>query len=117
MDSLGPTVVFGILCAYVIEVLKQSKLFPWLTAESRTLNRWLGIVIALGVSLGISAHYDGSQGSLLIGGLNPGDLMHNGLHALGQWAVQQYSYDSAIAPQNARQALAKSIEALQLGKG
>lgn len=110
MDSLATTGVFGIICAYLIELVKGSKLFPFITAESKTLNRWFGILVACGVSLGISAHYDGAQGSLLIGGLHWGDIAHNGMHALGQWAIQQYAYDSAIAPQTARQALAAALE-------
>jgi hypothetical protein len=115
MDSLITTGAVGILCAYLLEAVKHSAWFPWITADSKTLNRWIGVIVACGTSLGISAHYDGSAGSLLVGGLNPGDLLHNGMHALSQWAIQQYTYDSAIAPQSMRQALAKAIESLQAG--
>ncbi len=112
MDSLFAIGTFGIVSAYVIELLKQTPFVPFLRADTKTLNRWFGVFIAIAVSLGVSAHYDGASGSLLISGLNSDALMHNGLHALAQWSVQQFTYDAAISQQTTLQRLARAMERL-----
>jgi hypothetical protein len=83
---------------YVLEWLKKSKYFPWLTQETKVLNRWVSGCAALVTTLGISYTYSADAGQLIITGLTVSGVLHGMLEWLGQFAAQQFIYDSAIAP-------------------
>ena len=112
MDSMFAIGTFGIVTAHIIELLKRTPFVPFIRADTKIVNRWVGVIVAIAVSLGVSAHYDGASGSLLISGLNSDALTHNGLHALAQWAIQQVTYDAAISQQSTLERLARAMERL-----
>ena len=82
---------------YLIEALKKTPLCPWLTAETKQLNRLLSAGLALISTLGISYAFDSSAGQLIISGLTVSGVFHGLIEWVGQFAAQQFIFDSAIA--------------------
>jgi hypothetical protein len=81
---------------YAIEALKKSRWFPWLTAETTTVNRIAAVVGSLAAAVGIHYSYDMTAGALLITGLTPSGISHGIWHWAQQYAITQLAYDAAI---------------------
>ena len=86
----------GVASVYVIELLKKSSLFPFITARTTTLNRYIGILTSGAATLGINFTFDSQEGSLLITGLTLSAVAMSAWHWFSQWAVQQFVYASAV---------------------
>lgn len=82
---------------YFLQTLKKSSWFPWLTAETKTLNRLVGFLGAGLTAVGIHFAFDVQQGQLLITGLTFSGLLHGAWHWAQQYALQQLAYDAAVA--------------------
>ena len=82
---------------YGIEWLKSSGWCPWITADTRTVNRIMSGIAAAAMAFGISWTYDPAVGgdihipmlSILIGG---------GYDWLKQFVMQQVIWDGVLAP-------------------
>lgn len=59
----------GIVIAVVIEWLKRRSWFPWITASSETVNRWVAAGLAVLASLGVHVEFQAEVGVLTISGL------------------------------------------------
>jgi len=81
---------------YVIESLKKSAWCPWITMETKTINRWLAVVGSGASAIGVHFAYDGKAGALLITGLTVAGIAHGLWHWAQQYALTQLAYDSAI---------------------
>lgn len=81
---------------YAIELVKRSHWFPWLTAETRTLNRVAAVIGSLIAAVGIHYSYDASAGALVITGLTTWGVAHGIWHWAQQYAITQLAYDAAI---------------------
>ena len=94
--ALSAQITVAVVSTYALQLLKQSRLFPWLTVETQTLNRIAGSVIALLTSVGILVTF--SSGTLMITGLTPINLLHAAAHFIQQWVMQQVAYKTVVAP-------------------
>ena len=59
MDSMFAIGTFGIVTAYIIESLKRTPFVPFIRADTKIVNRWVGVIA----------------------------LTHNGLHARARWSA------------------------------
>jgi hypothetical protein len=80
--------IIAIVSSELLQIIKGARWFPWLTAETQTLNRIVSGLIAFAAGLGISTHYDPQTGVLTISGL----LSSGVLHGFAQWAQAQVYY-------------------------
>ncbi len=96
--ALGNQFALALISTYALQWLKQSKLFPWLTVETQTLNRLVGAAIAFLSSVGILVSFDHVAGVLTVSGLTVANLLHAGARFLQQWAFQQAAYKGLVAP-------------------
>jgi hypothetical protein len=94
--ALSAQITVAVVSTYALQLLKQSKFFPWLTVETQTLNRIAGSIIALLTSVGILVTF--SAGTLMITGLTPINLAHAAAHFIQQWVMQQVAYKTVVAP-------------------
>jgi hypothetical protein len=96
--ALNEQIPLAVISTYVLQWLKQSKLFPWLTVETQTLNRWAGIAIAFLSSVGVLVTFDHAAGVLTISGLTAANLLHVAARITQQWVMQQVAYRTVVAP-------------------
>lgn len=68
-DILSTQVVINAIAVFVIQHVKESKWFPWLTVETSKLNRIAAIAIAGLATLGVNYSFDHTTGTLMITGL------------------------------------------------
>lgn len=102
MDTIGPNFVIGIVVVYVIEAIKRLKMVPWLTQETKRLNRVVALVVAAAAAIGIHFSFDETAGVLMVSGLHWSGILHGLYEFAKQAAMQQFAYDVAIEPKRAR---------------
>jgi hypothetical protein len=89
--------VSGIVVA-AIQWLKSSKLFPWITAETATLNRIIGVVAAVATSVGvhITWNHGNLPGSYMVGvtGLTLMGILTGAFDVLKSLVFQEIIYRS-----------------------
>lgn len=89
----------GVIFVYILQYLKNSTHFPWLTQNTPRLNRWVGMVIALGTSLGVKYAATAASGGGYHVVLDIPNLQALGdalIHAAAQFAGQQVLYHTAV---------------------
>lgn len=92
-DSVGATLGLSVVVAALLQAVKNSELFPWISRATGKLNFWIGIAAAVASTAGIHGHYDMSAGgSVTIPGL------HVIFQSVVQWASQQAAYKGLIVP-------------------
>jgi predicted ferric reductase len=95
---LNQQIPLAVISTYLLQWLKGTRLFPWLTMESQRLNRMAGVVIAFCASVGVLFSFDHAAGVLTISGLTTANLLHVGARFLQQWVYQQGSYRMLVSP-------------------
>ena len=86
----------GAVVVYLIEWAKQTRLCPWLSATTPTLNRIVNLGAAGLIALGINWTYDPTMGTLVVHGLTLSGLATAAWELLKQLAVQQVLYDTVV---------------------
>lgn len=102
MDTIGPNFVIGIVVVYLMEMVKRLRVVPWITQETRRLNRVLALVVAAAAAIGIHFSFDASAGVLTVSGLTLQGVLHGLYEFAKQAAMQQFAYDVAIEPKRRR---------------
>jgi len=101
-DLTGNALVFSAVIAYMgssaIEWLKQQKWFPWMTADSTVLNRWVGRLVAAVSVVGIHMTFDPNAGTLLVSGLSLAGIGGALVEFVKQYLLQQIAYRSVVKP-------------------
>ena len=100
------------LVVYALQWLKRSKLFPWITAETTTLNRWVGAAAAGLSAIGIHLAFTATAGTpgsyvITVTGLTLPNVLHGVWHWANQYALQQITYDAVTS---------KAVTAVPAGK-
>lgn len=96
IDSAMSSVASAGLLTYVIEWAKRSRLVPWLTADNKTLLRWVNALSAAAVAIGLNMVYNADARQLIID-IPTASAAASGLWAWGkQWAFQQMAYDGIV---------------------
>ena len=96
--ALSEQIPIAVISTLVLQWLKKSRWFPWLTVESQKLNRIAGVVIAFAASIGVVATFDHTAGVLTITGLTLAGLGHGIARFIQQWSYQQAAYRTVVAP-------------------
>lgn len=93
--ELTAHITSGAMIVYGIEWAKSSGLFPWITADTKTLNRVASAVCAAAVAFGISMSYDPAVGGDIhipsLSALAPGAY-----EFLKQFVIQQLVFDGVV---------------------
>jgi len=82
------------IVVYALQWLKRSTFFSFITADTKTLNRFASGTLALASAFGIHAAYDAHGGVLTVTGLTTAGVLHGIWHWANQFAAQQVIYDS-----------------------
>lgn len=101
-SELSAHLTTGAVIVYAIEAAKKSTWFPWLHAETKTLNRLVSAVLAAAAAFGIHASFDAVAGTLIITGLTWAGVLGAAWAWLQQWVLQQIVFDSVIATKEKR---------------
>lgn len=106
-DVMSTELVVNAVTVFLLQLLKNSKWFPWLTTESAKLNRWIAIVAAGLASIGVNSTFDHTTGTLVITGLTLISIWHG----LCQWVVsfvgQQVIFKATASTPNKETTLTK----------
>ena len=95
-NELTGSAITAYLVAEILEMLKRSTWFPWITHQTAVLNRVAGIVIAGVSALGVHVVFSADAGTLTITGLTASGILATLGNWLKQWAMQQFAYRSAV---------------------
>lgn len=98
MDTLGANFVVGIVVVYVLETVKRVRAIPWVTQETRKLNRALSLAMAAAAAVGVHFNFDPDAGVLTIAGLQLSSIVHGVWEWVKQASLQQFTYDVAVQP-------------------
>lgn len=91
-DQIITQLIVAGFTTQLFEWIKKWKAIPQITALTTTLNRWIGILVAVAMGLGITFNFDSQAHTLLISGLS-WTLIGNALWAMVvQWVMQQGWY-------------------------
>ena len=102
MDNIyvvSPTV--ALVVSVLLQVVKNSSYFPWISRQSGRLNAGLSVLIAFLTSWGIVASFDFDQqtGRFAAGFTgNIWDIWHAFSHSVIQWSEQHIFYKGLIVP-------------------
>ncbi len=90
---------YGVAFVYVLQWAKQSKYFPWLSQNSGSINRWIGIgftfLVSAGMKYAVSENADGSH-HIVLDIPTFGALVDVFAHTLAQFGGQQILYHAAV---------------------
>lgn len=94
----------GAMIVYILEWLKRSRWFPWISDHQKTLQRVLSAGAAVVVAVGINWNYDPAMegGTLVIHGLNAQTVLAAVYEFLKQFMAQQVIYDTIVPKVEAR---------------
>jgi hypothetical protein len=92
----------GALVVYALEYLKRSRLVPWITTDTKGLNRFLAALGAAAGTAGIHFQFDTAGGTLQITGLLLPNLMTFAWQFLQQWVCTQAIYAGLVEPNRKR---------------
>lgn len=103
VDSAMSSIASAGLLVYLIEWAKKSSVVRWVTADRKTLLRWMNAASALALAVGL--HWVYSTEALPPGvvarftlDIPTAGVAISGLWAWGkQWALQQMAYDGIVA--------------------
>jgi hypothetical protein len=95
-DLISTQITASAVIVWVMQKLKNSNRFPWLSQYTWLANRTVSIIVSGAMALGIHADFDPVKGVLAISGLTYISLMHG----LGDWlrsaVIQQLIYIGAV---------------------
>jgi hypothetical protein len=94
----------GAAIVYGLQWLKDAGWCPWLTSDTKTINRVLSLVLAAMASAGINFMYDASLegGTLVIHGLSFSTVAHTLWEVFKQFTAQQMIYDGVVQKSGAK---------------
>jgi hypothetical protein len=99
MDTLQNILTLNVICVWLIELAKRSKYVPWITAETKQVNKAASAVLAALSSAGITVlavHQGAGSYSIQITGLTMAAIPHFVWHVMGNYAVQKWIYKVVV---------------------
>lgn len=97
VDSAMSSIASAGLLVYLIEWAKKTTAIRFITADNKTLLRFLNAASALALAVGLHWAYDPTARQLVIDIPTVGTVIM-GLWTWGkQWALQQMAYDTVVA--------------------
>jgi len=86
------TITSNAVVILIIQKLKSSKAFPWISSETKRLNTLLAYLGSLLAAVGVHASYDHATGTLVITGLTMMGILHGLWTWLQSYATQELMY-------------------------
>jgi hypothetical protein len=83
-NVLATQITAGAIIAFVVQKLKASPYFPWITEETKVLKNLLALVLAGAAAVGVNVAWNGADHTLVISGLTASGI----LLAAWAWAKQ-----------------------------
>lgn len=74
-NDISTQLVASSIAVWVIQIIKKSKYFPWITAQTGRLNRVVAVVVSGLTAVGIHVTFDHSSGVLTISGLTAAGIV------------------------------------------
>lgn len=99
MDELSAVVHqagIGAMAVYLIQWLKTQSWCPWINSHSAQVNRWAGVIVALGTSAGVRVMSGDAQHGWVIAIPNAQVILDTLIHAAGQFSGQQILYSTSV---------------------
>jgi hypothetical protein len=90
------SLLLSLVSPVVLEWMKKSPWLPFITANTKTLNRLVAVAIAVGQTIGISFAFDATAGTLTIAGLVLSDMARIGWTALLAFVTQELAYRGLV---------------------
>jgi hypothetical protein len=102
-EPLAGQAGIAVITVKVIELLKRSERFRWLTCDSERLNRKVGMIVAAITSMGITSTVVGdwtwTSGATVTINLPPMSVLFEAVTRFAtQYGMQQIVYRQTIAP-------------------
>lgn len=109
----NPTATLGLAIAvpFILQTLKNSSWFPFLTRETNRINFLVGAICALASVVGIHASYDVATGGTIT--LPP---LHTLWQAFIQWAGQQMTYKGFVVPAETLGDIRELLHRMEIGQ-
>ena len=95
-SELSAHLTSGAIIVYALQMVKESKYFPWLDGEMKKTFRVLSAIAAFGASIGIAWNWDAAHGALTITGLSWSVILPAAKEWITQWVSQQVLYDTVV---------------------
>lgn len=113
---LAPVVGTAVVSSLVIQWLKKSHWFTFLSteAQSQKANLVFSIIVAIITSLGITFTYNSVNHQVIIDGLDPASMFSLGIHAFGQWIAQHVAYKTVVVPSELQAAMVTVLKQLTI---
>jgi hypothetical protein len=99
VDTLQNILTLNVICVWLIELAKRSKYLPWITAETKQVNKAASAVLAALSSAGITVlavNQGAGSYSIQITGLTTAAILHFVWHVMGNYAVQKWIYKVVV---------------------
>lgn len=92
------------IVVYALQALKHSRWCPWLTQQTKTLNRILSALGAAASAIGVHFAFDAALSAngtyvITITGLTAMNVLHGLWHVANQFCLQQLAYDAVVSKQ------------------
>ena len=87
----------GAVIVYMLQWLKASGWCPWVTGDTKALNRTLSAMAAIVAAVGINWTYTATDGTLVITGVTLHAVLTGGYEVMKQFCVQQLIFDTAAS--------------------
>lgn len=100
MTDLSAQLVVAGIVVYLFEMVKKAKWVPWITQDTKQLNKILAASVAALAALGIHWQFDPQSGTLLITGLTASSIQTAAWEYAKQLVLQQGFYDLIVAKDN-----------------
>lgn len=94
--ELSSHLTSGAVIVYLIEWLKRTRLAPWISDYTGTLNRVTSALLAAIAVLGITWAYDAATGDLVIHNLRLATILVFAWEWAKQFVLQQVLYDGIV---------------------
>ena len=98
MDSaFGNQVLLNAIIVAALQWLKNSKWFPWLSAETEKANRIIAVLLAGAAALGVHTNFDHTTGVLTITGLTLATIWSGLYNWLVSFVTQQTLFKVTVS--------------------
>ncbi len=100
-DLVTSQVTASAVVVMILQWLKRSNYFPWLSGETETLNKAVAAIAAAFTAVGIHYSYDADLHTITITGITLTAFVHGAWHWLQAFSFQELIYRGALKPRPA----------------
>lgn len=87
---------YALFFSFLIQWVKNAKWFPFVNADTATLNKFLAVLASGATALGMHFTFDSATGTLAITGLTFWGIYHGGVLWVRSWLIQEIAYQKLV---------------------